>query len=103
MYYLLKYFFLLFNHRKGENRRIVVTKTKAFSKKKIPKLKILPNTLEKTAKLLEDFPLTEAELEYVVPLTDQTVVQSINGKQSNCFISNYLVNLIYFCRPEHTC
>jgi len=69
----------------------------------MPKLKILPNTLEKTAQLLKNFPLTPAELEYVVPLTDQTATKSMNGKQSFGFISTIGLKLKLFCRPEHTC
>jgi hypothetical protein len=59
--------------------------------------------LEKTAKLLQDFPLTPAELEYVVPLTDQTVVQSINGKQSKFFYFQLLAksNLFFIGQNTH--
>ena len=92
-FYLAKYISL---YRKNADRRIVVTKTNTFSKKKIPKLKILPNTLEKTAQLLKNFPLTPAELEYVVPLTDQIAIQSMNGKQSFGFISTIGLKLQFF-------
>ena len=58
--------------------------------------------MEKTAQLLKNFPLTPAELEYVVPLTDQTAIQSMNGKQSFGFISTIGLKLQFFFVGQNT-
>lgn len=45
-----------------------MTKIGIFKKSKVSKLNILPHTIEGAAKLLQEFPLTAAELTDVLPL-----------------------------------
>lgn len=53
-----------------------MTKNKLYVKNKAAKLHILPNTCEKAAKLLEQYPLTRAELQDVLPLENIAICSS---------------------------
>ena len=54
----------------------------ALKKQFVSKLRVLPYTLEKAAQLLQEFPLTSAELQDVVPLTKNNAANTANGNKS---------------------
>ena len=60
--------------RSGDKRQVTVTKLqKTYNKEQSSsRLKLLSQTLESSAHLLRDFPLTSVELQDVVPLQKQT-------------------------------
>lgn len=84
-------------HRKGASRRITVMKNElaALKKQFVSRLHILPSTLEKASQVLQEFPLMAAELEDVVPLTENKSAIAANGLTQHSMTKSN-INIYWF-------